>query len=190
MRLYWYNIKEMTREEYDAAMAMMSAERHRRISDFPAEDDRKRSAAGELLLRRALAERLGVSAESAPLTWEDSGKPAAAGAEGVYLSVSHSGPWVLAALSDKPLGVDVEVIRGADQKFMARACSEAEMAYINFGREGCYHRFWECWTAKEALFKVTGKGPLLSLSRLALPENVALRYTEMNGCAVTVALSL
>lgn len=189
MKLFWYNIKEMTTEEYDAAMTMMSAERRRRISDFPAEDDRKRSAAGELLLRRALGEQLGVSAEAAPLTWEESGKPAA-NAEGVYLSVSHSGPWVLCALGDKPLGVDVEVIRGADQKFMARACSEAEMAYINFGREGCYHRFWECWTAKEALFKVTGKGPLLSLSRLALPQNVALRYTELNGCAVTVALQL
>ena len=75
MRLYWYNIKEMTTEEYDAAMAMMSAERRRRISDFPAEDDRKRSAAGELLLRRALAEQLGVSAEAAPLTWEESGNP-------------------------------------------------------------------------------------------------------------------
>ena len=189
MKLYWYNIKEMTAEEYASAMSMMNAERRRRVSDFPAEDDRKRSAAGELLLRRALAEQLGVSAESAPLVWEDSGKPAAE-AEGVYLSVSHSGPWVLAALGDKPLGVDVEVIRAAEQKFMARACSEAEMAYINFGREGCYHRFWECWTAKEALFKVTGKGPLLSLSRLALPQNVALRYTQVNGCAVTVALSL
>ena len=92
MKLYWYNIKEMTAEEYASAMSMMSAERRRRVSDFPAEDDRKRSAAGELLLRRALAEQLGVSAESAPLVWEDSGKPAAE-VEGVYLSVSHSGPW-------------------------------------------------------------------------------------------------
>lgn len=189
MKLYWYNIKEMTGAEYDSAMGMMNAERRRRVADFPAEDDRKRSAAGELLLRRALGERLGCSAEAAPLVWEENGKPAVEGAS-VYVSVSHSGPWVLCALGEKPLGVDVEVIRGADQKFMARACSEAEMAYIAFGREGCYHRFWECWTAKEALFKVTGKGPLLSLSRLALPQNVVLRYTEANGCAVTVALSL
>lgn len=189
MKLYWYNIKTMTAADFDSAMALMGAARRRRVSDFPAEDDRKRSAAGELLLRRALCEQLGCTMETAPLTWEDSGKPAAT-AEGVYLSVSHSGPWVVCALGDKPLGVDVEVIRSTEQKFMARACSEAEMAYIAFGREGCYHRFWECWTAKEALFKVTGKGPLLALSRLELPQNVALRYTEQNGCAVTVALTL
>lgn len=189
MKLFWYNIKEMSAEEFEAAMGLMHPERRRRVADFPAEDDRKRSAAGELLLRRALGEQLGVRAEKAPLLWEDNGKPAVEGHE-LYVSVSHSGPWVLCALGEKPLGVDVEVIRGAEQKFMARACSEAEMAYIAFGREGCYHRFWECWTAKEALFKVTGKGPLLALSRLALPQNVALRYTEANGCAVTVALTL
>lgn len=189
MKFYWYNIKNMSDETFGAAMAQMSAERRRRISDFPTEDDRKRSAAGELLLRQALGEALSCAPESAPLLWEDSGKPTT-DAEGIYLSLSHSGPWVLCAIHDKPMGVDVEVIRAADQKFMARACSEAEMAYISFGREGCYHRFRECWTAKEALFKVTGKGPLLGLSRLDLPENVALRYTEENNCAVTVAMAL
>lgn len=189
MKFYWYNIKNMSAEDYSGALGLMNNERRRRISDFPAEDDRKRSAAGELLLRQALSEALGCTVEGAPLLWEDSGKPAT-DAEGAYLSLSHSGPWVLCAIHDKPMGADIEVIRAADQKFMARACSEAEMAYIAFGREGCYHRFWECWTAKEALFKVTGRGPLLGLSRLDLPENVALRYTEENGCAVTVAMTL
>ncbi|MBQ3548668.1 MAG: 4'-phosphopantetheinyl transferase superfamily protein [Oscillospiraceae bacterium] len=189
MTFYWYNIKQLDEDAYHRALTQMGSERRRRISDFPAEDDRKRSAAGELLLRQALSEALGCSPEEAPLVWEDSGKPAAA-ADGVYLSLSHSGPWVLCAIHDRPMGVDVEVIRSADQKFMLRACSESEMAYIAFGREGCYRRFWECWTAKEALFKVTGKGPLLGLSRLELPENVALRYTEENGCAVTVAMAL
>ena len=107
-----------------------------------------------------------------------------------YVSVSHSGPYVVVAVGEKVLGVDVEVIRGAEEKFMRRACSEAEMAYIRYGDAGCFQRFWECWTAKEALFKLTGKGPLLALSRLALPEGVALDYIMHNGCAVTVAMQL
>ena len=93
-------------------------------------------------------------------------------------------------MGEKVLGVDVEVIRGAEEKFMRRACSEAEMAYIHYGDAGCFQRFWECWTAKEALFKLTGKGPLLALSRLALPEGVALDHIMQNGCAVTVAMKL
>ena len=186
MELFWYNIKEMDAAAYDAALSMMGAERRSRIGDFPNEDGRKRSAAGELLLRQAAAARLGCTVESAPLVWDENGKPGVEG-DPFYVSVSHSGPYVVAAAGDHVLGVDVEVIRGAEEKFMRRVCSEAEMACIRPGDDGDCRRFWEIWTAKEALFKLTGKGPLLALSRLALPEGVALDYTEKNGCALTVA---
>ena len=189
MELFWYNIKEMDAAACDAALSMMDAERRSRIGDFPNEDDRKRSAAGELLLRQAVAARLGCTAESAPLVWNENGKPGVEG-DPFYVSVSHSGPYVVAAVGDHVLGVDVEVIRGAEEKFMRRACSEAEMAYIRYGDAGCFQRFWECWTAKEALFKLTGKGPLLALSRLQLPEGVALDHIMQNGCAVTAAMQL
>lgn len=189
MELFWYNIKEMDAAAFAEALAMMGAERRTRVENFPNEDDRRRSAAGELLLRRAVAQRLGTTPENAPLRWDDNGKP---GVEGnpFYVSVSHSGPYVVCAVDDHVIGVDTEVIRGAEEKFMRRACSEAEMAYIRYGDAGCYQRFWECWTAKEALFKLTGNGPLLSLSRLTLPEGVALEHITQNGCAVTVAMAL
>ena len=88
------------------------------------------------------------------------------------------------------LGVDVEVVRSAQEKFMRRVCSQQEMACIRPGDDGDCRRFWEIWTAKEALFKLTGKGPLLKLSRFALPERVALDYMEKNGCALTVAAEI
>ena len=188
-RVFWYHIKEMDAAAYDAAVSLMDAERQRRVKDFPNEDDRKRSAAGEWLLRRAVAGRLGGTPETAPLRWDENGKPYVEGAP-FHVSVSHSGPYVVCAVDAHVLGVDVEVIRGTEEKFMHRACSDAEMAYIRYGDAGCYQRFWECWTAKEALFKLTGKGPLLSLSRLALPQGVVLDHIIQNGCAVTVAMML
>jgi 4'-phosphopantetheinyl transferase len=109
---------------------------------------------------------------------------------GVYVSVSHSGPYAVCAIADVPVGVDVEVVRSADEKFMRRVCSEAEMAYIRVGDDGDCARFWETWTAKEALFKLTGKGPLLALSRLALPRGVVLDHVMQKGCALTTALRL
>ena len=47
MKLFWYNIKGMDAAAYDAALSLMDAERQSRVKDFPNEDDRKRSAAGE-----------------------------------------------------------------------------------------------------------------------------------------------
>ena len=58
------------------------------------------------------------------------------------------------------------------------------------GDDGDCQRFWEIWTAKEALFKLTGKGPLLALSRFSLPAGVTLDYTAQKGCALTIAAQI
>ena len=189
MELLWYDIRQLDEETMARTVSMMDEARRRRVSDIAGEDDRKRTVAGELLARRVLAQRLGCGEGEVPLRWDDTGKPAV-DAGGVYVSVSHSGPYAVCAAADVPVGVDVEVVRSADEKFMRRVCSEAEMAYIRVGDDGDCARFWEIWTAKESLFKLTGKGPLLALSRLALPEGVALDHIMQNGCAVTVAMKL
>ena len=189
MELFWYDIRQMDEETYRAAFSQMSPARQKRVNEIAAEDDRKRTVAAELLVRRAAGEKLGIAPEAVALTVDENDKPHVAG-DPIYVSMSHSGAWAVCAVDNRPVGVDVEVIRGAQEKFIARVCSEAEQAYIRYGDAGCFHRFWECWTAKEALFKLTGKGPLLSLSRFALPENTALDLILRNGCAVTIATML
>ena len=189
MELLWYDIRALDTDTMAHAVAMMDEERRRRVNDIAGEDDRRRTVAGELLARRLLAQRLGCGEGEVPLRWDEMGKPTV-DAVGVYVSVSHSGPYAVCAIADVPVGVDVEVVRSADEKFMRRVCSEAEMAYIRVGDDGDCARFWEIWTAKEALFKLTGKGPLLALSRLALPRGVVLDHVMQKGCALTTALRL
>ena len=189
MELQWYDIRELTEDAALAVMGMMDETRRRRVADIAGEDDRKRTVAGELLARQMLAARLSCPEKDVPLSWDELGKPSVE-REGVYVSVSHSGAWAVCVTADAPVGVDVEVVRSAQEKFMRRVCSQQEMACIRPGDDGDCRRFWEIWTAKEALFKLTGKGPLLKLSRFALPERVALDYMEKNGCALTVAAEI
>ena len=181
MELLWYDIRTLDTDTMAHTVGMMDEERRRRVNDIAGEDDRRRTVAGELLARRLLAQRLGCGEGEVPLRWDEMGKPTV-DAVGVYVSVSHSGPYAVCAIADVPVGVDVEVVRSADEKFMRRVCSEAEMAYIRVGDDGDCARFWETWTAKEALFKLTGKGPLLALSRLALPRGVVLDHVMQRGC--------
>ncbi len=189
MEVQWYDIRTLSDAEERRVTAMMDGTRRRRAADIAGEDDRKRTVAGELLARRMLAARLGCGEADVPLVWDEDGKPTVM-ASGVYLSVSHSGAWAVCVTADVPVGVDVEAVRSVQEKFMRRVCSDAEMAYLRPGEDGDCRRFWETWTAKESLFKLTGKGPLLRLSRLALPEGVTLDYTEQNGCALTVAAQI
>lgn len=189
MELYWYDIRRMDEAAYQAAHALLPPQRQQRVAAIANEDNRKRTVAAEWLARTELAKRLNMPAEAVLLTVDDDGKPFVEG-DPLYCSISHSGAWAVCAISDKPVGVDLEVIRGTQEKYMQRICTSEELHYIRYGDEGCFARFFECWTAKEALFKLTGQGPLLALSRFALPENVALDHTLQNGCAVTVAMYL
>ena len=189
MELFWYDIREMDEDTYRAAFSRMTPARQKYVNELATEDDRKRTVAAELLVRRSAGAKLGLSPESVALTVDENEKPRIEG-DPLYVSMSHSGAWAVCALDTRPVGVDAEVIRGAQEKFIARVCTEPECAYIRYGDAGCFRRFWECWTAKEALFKLTGKGPLLSLSGLAVPEGIALELTFRNGCAVTAATLL
>lgn len=67
MELLWYDIRRLDEETMAQTMAMMDEARRRRVSDIAGEDDRKRTVAGELLARRALAQRLGCGEGEAPL---------------------------------------------------------------------------------------------------------------------------
>ena len=181
MELRWYDILQ---EDGTPVTDWMSPERRKRAEAMRDEADRLRTAAGERLAREMLAPRFGCTPAEVPLRWNGDGKPETDG--GWYVSISHSGAYAVCAVDSRPVGVDVETIRAVDDKFLRRVCSESELAYALRGDEP-ERRFWELWTAKEAIFKLTGKGPLLKLSKLALPEGVSVWYTLRYGCALTVA---
>ena len=117
MELLWYDIRTLDTDTMAHTVGMMDEERRRRVNDIAGEDDRRRTVAGELLARRLLAQRLGCGEGEVPLCWDEMGKPTV-DAAGVYVSVSHSGPYAVCAIADVPVGVDVEVVRSADENFM------------------------------------------------------------------------
>ena len=133
MELQWFDIRELTEDAAQTVIGMMDETRRRRVADIAGEDDRKRTIAGELLARRMLAQTMGCAEKDVPLQWDELGKPSVE-KDGVYVSVSHSGPWAVCVTADAPVGVDVEVVRSAQEKFMRRVCSEQEMVHTVRGR--------------------------------------------------------
>lgn len=67
--------------------------------------------------------------------------------EGGFLSISHSGEWVLVAVSETEIGVDIEKIRPADTERLNRK-------YFADSPEN----FFENWVKKESMFKKLGTG--------------------------------
>ena len=128
-------------------------ERQQRIHNMKQENSRKQSMGVGLLLQKVLA--LYHMQESQVFIGEH-GKPMI---DGLEFSLSHSGNLVVCAVSDQPVGCDVEEIREAPKGVAERYFSEGEQAYLSrFAREEYDKAFFRFWTMKESYVKMTGEG--------------------------------
>jgi len=87
------------------------------------------------------------------------GKPVLTHAPDWHLSVSHTGDWVLLAVGQTPLGVDIEFVnpRFIIDDLIPSVLSAAEQRALIESTDS-HLFFYECWTRKEALVKATGEG--------------------------------
>ena len=93
------------------------------------------------LIREMLAQKLDNSPGDIVITRADSGKPLT---EGAFFSISHSGDMVLCAVSERPVGVDVERLRPVPARLADR-----------FGTQEP-EEFFRLWTRMEARVKCFG----------------------------------
>ncbi len=93
------------------------------------------------LAREMLAEKLGLTPEQVTFSYSEDGKPLVTGA---HFSLSHSGDVVLCAVSDVPVGVDVERLRAVKPHLCER-----------FGTDDP-EVFFQRWTETEARLKCCG----------------------------------
>ena len=97
---------------------------------------------------------------------EPSGKPYFPEAPGLCFSLSHAGGVVLLALSDRPVGADVELVRPAPPRLARR-----------FGLEG--EDFFRSWVRREARGKRTGAGVTAQLrAETAMEPGERFGYVE------------
>ncbi len=94
------------------------------------------------------------------------GKPFLPQFPGLHLSVSHSGEWFICAISNQPVGIDLQehaLLHGETyEQALIRYCKIArrffhplEAAFVEIDPKD---RFFPVWTAKESYVKYTGQG--------------------------------
>lgn len=166
----WYNfdIRDLTDEEYAYWYSLMNANKRQRVDRFRVIDDKKRTVAGEMLARKAIAEWCGVEPENIAFAVGEHGKPYALDLE-VEFNISHSGDIVVCAIDDYPVGIDIELIRPINLSDAKRVYTEEDLFYI-FGHKPLdddfvyteekeiLTRFFEIWTKTEASGKKIGAG--------------------------------
>ena len=168
MKWYKYDIRDLCEDEYAKWYSMMGAEKRQRVDRFRFIEDKKRTVAGEMLARKAIAEWCEVTPESIRFSIGEHGKPFVKDLD-IEFNISHSGDMVVCAVDDNPVGIDIEQVRPIDLTIAKRFCTDEEMLYV-FGytptekdftyttNEGILIRFFKIWTDKEACGKYLGCG--------------------------------
>lgn len=152
--------------ELDALIATLDDEERLRLKRFAREKDQKRYVLSHAIKRIVLAEYLQL--EPSQLTFDKTpfGKPYCEQADAPYFNISHSGDWIVFAVSVfGDVGVDVECPRvGMDQeKILQRVCSPAQINVYRASKEP-EATFLCLWTQKEAVSKAHGQGISVGLS--------------------------
>lgn len=164
---YKYDIRQMTDAEYEKWFSLLSTEKQKRVNAFRFCEDRKRTVAGEMLVRKAVAEKFDTAPEDIIIFTSENGKPYIKNLP-VFFNISHSDDYVVCAVSDEEIGIDIEKIRYIKPSVAKKFFNADEIKYVFGGKEpdsfkdnmpeDVMFRFFEVWTYKEACVKFTGKG--------------------------------
>lgn len=144
MKLFLTDIKDVSLERVN----QISAERALKVKRLKNIDDKKRCIAGGLMINCFLNNDI--------IRINPFGKPFAE--SGSCFNLSHSGDYVLFALSECSVGCDIEKIKFVNAEKIGKIvfCSnETEKIKSSSDKTGI---FYDLWTKKESLLKCIGEG--------------------------------
>jgi 4'-phosphopantetheinyl transferase len=127
---------------------------------------------GRAALRQVLAYYAGQPPRSLALDYGEFGKPALRGHD-LQFNLSHSARRALIAVSNDPVGVDLEWIHPglAVEELAPMVCNGAEDEYLrNLPEDARRIAFFQLWTQKEAYCKALGVGLQKTLADIAFED--------------------
>ena len=136
------------------ALAAVSQQRRDYALRYRQERDQRLCLAAYRLLQRALLLEYGIN-ETPVFTYDDKGKPLLQGHPDIHFSLSHCHEAVAVAVSDHPVGIDIETTGHYSAEVARRVMSDDEMREIEASAQPEV-AFTRLWTMKESLYKLTG----------------------------------
>ncbi|CUU48518.1 4'-phosphopantetheinyl transferase family protein [Clostridium beijerinckii] len=186
IKIYALNInKDISPSLFIKLSSFVSAERREKINKFMRKEDADRSLAAEVLVRHVLIENIKIKNQDISFYYNTYGKPYFAHTPPIYFNLSHSGNWVVCAISSQEVGIDVEKISKIDLDIAKSFFAKEE--YLDLMGKDASKRneyFYALWTLKESYIKARGKGLSLDLRSFSIIVNNddIITFETSNDC--------
>lgn len=163
----------------DQVVRHLSAERQLRVEKFRNYMDARRSITAELLVRRLAMDQLGVRNEDIVFGENSYNKPYLVSSPHFHYNLSHSGEWVVCAVDQQPVGIDIEQIKPIELDIAKNFFTTAEYNRLMEADEAQrLEQFYQLWTLKESYIKAVGQGLSIPLDSFSFRhENGDDRFT-------------
>ena len=126
--------------------------------------------------------KLGVESSELEFGFNENGKPYLKSHPDFHFNISHSKEKLAVAISDTPIGIDIEKLREPDFRVAKRFFTEREIGYVGNNP----NRFFEIWTKKEAYLKFKGTGLKFPLSDFDVTKNTKIITFEKEGFLISL----
>ncbi len=162
-KVYAAHVKCMDdRQLFDYFYKTLPDYRKKKADKIHYEKEKHLSVGAWVLLSHAL-KREGLT-NIPEIRFSEKGKPFFPEAPDIHFNISHSGQWVMCAVSDSPVGCDIEKIASIDLNIADKYFSKQEYEFISLQPESLKtDAFFRFWTLKESFLKNIGKGLTVKL---------------------------
>ncbi|WP_434296521.1 4'-phosphopantetheinyl transferase family protein [Clostridium sporogenes] len=169
MEIYMVKILDISEKKLNFICSLIDIQKRQVIEKFINKKDKIRSLVGEILVRTIITQKLNISNKNIILRKNQYGKPYLIGYPNFKFNISHSGNFVVCAIDNKSIGIDIEEVRNIEYEDIVKSFfSVSEFDYIIKQDLNCQlSKFYEIWVLKESYIKCCGQGltiPLKSFS--------------------------
>ena len=156
-------------QKFDRLMQYVDKDKQASIKAFYRLEDSQRALIAATLIRAIAVDKLEISNCEIQFGANEYGKPFLKGFPDFHFNLSHSGEWIVCAIDNNQIGIDVEEIHSIDLSIADRFFSKQEVMDIHSKpKDEQLPYFYDIWTLKESYIKAWGKGLSIPLDSFSL----------------------
>lgn len=179
LKVFYLKITEMGIQAVlnDRTAVYVSEDTFRTAMSYRNAKSRFTRLTGELMINYLLRRYYHLNRTDFKIMRQEHGKPCLTGVENIYYNISHSGDYIVCALADTEVGIDIEKNAVARLAVARRFFHPQELGQLEKLEEtGRNDLFFTYWSVKESFLKYTGSGLTRSLSSFYadVPEGFAI----------------
>ncbi|MBN6889319.1 4'-phosphopantetheinyl transferase [Cytobacillus horneckiae] len=177
--------KDIVNSDYHLILNNLDDNQKGKVNRLRFKEDQYLSLVGQCLIRTILCKYIGLPNKDLRFSYNYYGKPFINNIDGKSLefNLSHSGEWVVLAISDQPIGIDIERINldiDVTLYFNHFFSNKEQCLFSNLREQDISNYFFEFWTLKESFLKAEGTGLAIPFTSFTiLKENELIKVLDI-----------